>query len=159
MTGAIQFMMLDLYRENKYMDVLANPALIPNAVNESLRFNASTGRFRRTVSTPIRLHNVDLKAGDAVALCYDAANRDADQWPDPDVFDLNRQTAGLAFGHGLHACIALYFSKSLMSAFLEEFINIVGPYKIITQNKDLQYVITASGNDDMISNIYMEKIN
>jgi hypothetical protein len=157
LTGAIQFMMLDLYRENKYIDVLANPALIPNAVNESLRFNASTGRFRRTVNAPIRLHNVDLQAGDAVALCYDAANRDPDQWTDPDIFDLNRQTAGLAFGHGLHACIALYVSKALMLAFLEEFINIVGPYKIITENKNLQYVITASGNDDMISNIYMEK--
>jgi len=156
MTGAIQFMMLDLYRENKYMDVLANPSLIPNAVNECLRFNASTGRFRRTVSASIRLHNIDLKAGDAVALCYDAANRDLDQWTDPDVFDLNRQTAGLAFGYGLHACIALYFSKALMAVFLEECINIIGPYRITTKNDDLQYVMTASGNDDMISNIYME---
>jgi cytochrome P450 len=159
MTGAIEFMILDLFRENKYQDVLNDPALIPNAVNESLRFNASTGRFRRTVSTSVRLHGIDLSAGDAVALCYDAANRDSTKWDNPDMFDLTRNNTGMAFGHGLHACIALYFSKSLMLAFLEEFINIVGLYKVVTKNEDLQYVMTASGNDDMISNIYIEKIN
>jgi cytochrome P450 len=94
-----------------------------------------------------------------VALCYDAANRDSTKWDNPDMFDLTRNNTGMAFGHGLHACIALYFSKSLMLTFLEEFINIVGSYKVITNNEDLQYVMTASGNDDMISNIYIEKIN
>ena len=159
MTGAIEFMILDLFRENKYQDVLRNPDLIPNAINESLRFNASTGRFRRTVSNPVKLHGIDLSAGDAVALCYDAANRDPAKWDNPDMFDLTRNTSGTAFGHGLHACIALYFSKSLMLVFLEEFINIVGSYKVITKQEDLQYVMTASGNDDMISNIQIEKIN
>jgi cytochrome P450 len=124
-----------------------------------LRFNASTGRFRRTASKPVKLHGIDLIPGDAVALCYDAANRDPRRWENPDVFDFERNTAGLAFGHGLHACIALYFSKALMAVFLEECINIVGSYKITTDNKDLKYVMTASGNDDMISNIIMEKIN
>jgi len=159
MTGAIEFMVLDLFRENKYRDVLDNPALISNAVNESLRFNASTGRFRRTVSTPVKLHGIDLSAGDAVAVCYDAANRDSTKWNNPDMFDLTRNTTGMAFGHGVHACIALYFSKSLMAVFLEEFINIVGLYKVITKTEELQYVMTASGNDDMISNIHIEKIN
>ena len=159
MTGGIEFMILDLYRENKYNEVLKNPALIPKAVNESLRFNASTGRFRRTASKPVNLHGIDLQPGDAVALCYDAANRDPRRWENPDLFDFERNTAGLAFGHGLHACIALYFSKALMAVFLEECINIVGSYKITTDNKDLEYVMTASGNDDMISNIIMEKIN
>lgn len=159
LTGGIEFMILDLLRENKYNDIVKNTSLIPNAVSESLRFNASTGRFRRTVAEPVMLHGIELKPGDAVALCYDAANRDPRYWKNPDEFDLTRNTAGLAFGHGLHACIALYFSKVLMAVFLEEFINIVGLYRITTKNEELKYVMTASGNDDMISNIIIEKIN
>lgn len=158
LTGAAEFLILDLFRENKYKEVLNNKSLIPNAVDESLRFNSSTSRFRRTVTTPVRIHNVNLKPGDKVSICFDAANRDPIQWKNPNTFDLNRKTTDLAFGHGLHACIAIGINKALLQVLLEEWINIVGNYKILTKNEDLKYVMTASGNNDMISNLLVEKI-
>lgn len=154
LTGGLQFLTLDLFRE-KQLDMLLNDrSLIPNAVNESLRFHASTGRFSRTVTQPITMHGVDLKPGDRVALCLESANRDPLKFPNPDRFILDRNTSGhVAFGHGVHACIALAISKNLMQSWLEILLDSYGPYKVDTQNSDLKYVLTASGNDDMITNI------
>lgn len=159
LTGAVQFLLLDIYRQQQLSKILNDRSLIPNAVNESLRFNASTGRFSRTVAKPVTLHGVNLKVGDRVALSLESANRDETVFPDPDNFDLSRGNLGnVAFGHGLHACIALALSKGLMQVFLDEFLNVVGNYKVLTDDNDLKYVMTQSGNDDMISNILIEKV-
>ena len=157
MTGSLQFLTLDLFRENQLSAILENRNLITNAINESLRFHASTGRFSRTVTKDTTLHGINLKAGDRVALCLESANRDPDMFPNPEIFDLNRNTSGhVAFGHGIHACIALAISKEIMAVYLDALLDIKGMYAITTKNEDLKYVMTASGNDDMISNIYIK---
>jgi cytochrome P450 len=159
LTGALQFLTLDLCRENQLKAILADRSLIPHAINESLRFHASTGRFSRTVTKDTTLHNVNLKAGDRVALCLESANRDPAIFSDPETFDLFRNTTGhIAFGHGVHACIALAISKAVMTVYLETLLDTISLYEIVTKNSDLKYVMTASGNDDMISNIVIRKI-
>jgi cytochrome P450 len=156
LTGALQFLTLDLARENQLEILLANRSLIPLAVNESIRFNASTGRFSRTVTKDVTLHNVNLKPGDRVALCLESANRDPDTFNNPDIFDINRNTSGqLGFGYGAHACIALAISKAIMNSYLDVLLD-KGPYRVITETKYLKYVMTASGNDDMVSNIIVD---
>jgi cytochrome P450 len=158
MTGALEFLFLDLYRENQLEKVLSSKELIPNAVNESLRFHASTGRFSRTVMKPITMHGVNLTPGTRVAVCLESGNRDSRKFDDPDKFDLNRDTAGhLAFGHGPHACIALAISKMAMTVFLEVVLENLGSYKIITPPLEYNYIITQSGNDDMISNLVIKR--
>lgn len=158
MTGGLEFLTLDLYRENLLNRVFQNQNLIPQAVNESLRFNASTGRFRRTVTKEIKMHGITLKPGDAVVLSLESANRDPDKFEDPDRFILERDTTGVAFGHGVHACIALAISKAVMNSYLKLLLDNFGLYKVLTENKDLKYVMTCSGNDDMISNLVIEKV-
>lgn len=158
LTGAVEFLILDLYRQGQVEKLLNDRSLIPFAINEALRFNSTTGRFSRTVTKELHLHGVDLKPGDRVGLCLESANRDEEEFQNADQFDINRKAGQLAFGHGLHACIALAISRHLMYVFLEEFLNIVGNYKVVTKNEELTYVMTASGNDDMISNIMIEKI-
>jgi cytochrome P450 len=157
LTGALQFLTLDICRENQLDYLLADPSLIPNAVDESLRFHASTGRFSRTVTEEITMHGVDLKPGDRVALCLESGNRDPAKFTDPDKFDLYRDTSGsLAFGRATHACPALAINKEIMIVYLEILLKNFGKYKIATQNEDLIYVNTNSGNDDMIKNIIIE---
>lgn len=157
LTGALQFLTLDLYRENKLDELLAHPELISNAVNESLRFNSSTGRFSRTVTCEIEMHGVKLQPGDRVALCLESANRDPSAFVNPEEFDLHRDTKGhLGFGYGAHACISLAISKALMIAYLTELLTKVGKYRVTT--KDFKYFMTSSGNDDMITNIVIEKV-
>jgi len=159
LTGALQFLTLDLFKENHLNAVLDDRSLIPNAVNESLRFHASTGRFSRTVMQETTLHGVQLKPGDRVALCLESANRDPNKFSDPDTFDLYRNTSGqLAFGHGIHACIALAITRASMIKYLEILLETVGCYKVITTPNEYNYIMTSSGNDDMISNIVIEKV-
>jgi cytochrome P450 len=158
LTGALEFLTLDLARENQLTKLMEDRSLIPQAINESLRFRASTGRFTRTVTKDITLHNVNLKSGDRVALCLESANRDSNIFNDPEVFDLHRNTSShLGFGYGVHACIALAISKAVMAVYLEALLD-NGMYRIVTPNEDLKFVMTASGNDDMISNIIIETI-
>jgi cytochrome P450 len=157
LTGALEFLTLDLYRENQLDALLIDPSLIPNAIEESLRFHASTGRFSRTVVQDFTMHGVDLKPGDRVALCLESGNRDETKFSDPDTFDLHRDKSGnLAFGRGPHACIALNITKAVMQVYLEILLKYYGKYKVLTSNEDLNYVITNSGNDDMINNIFIE---
>jgi hypothetical protein len=69
-------------------ELIANPALIPDAVEESLRFNTSGQRFRRRLMKDVSLHGQTMQSGDFVCLAYGAANRDERQFPDPDRYDI-----------------------------------------------------------------------
>jgi cytochrome P450 len=159
LTGALQFLTLDLYRHDIIETLLKNKELIPVAIEESLRLHASTGRFSRTVTKDITLHGIDLVPGNRVVACLDAANRDLVQYDNPDRFDLNRNTTGnMAFGYGMHACIALAISKSLMHKYLEVLLDQIGNYKVITEDSNLLYVMTSSGNNDMISNLVIDPV-
>lgn len=159
LTGAVQFLVLDLYRHGHVETVFNDRNLVQNAIQESLRFNATTGRFSRTVASPVTIHGVDMKIDNRVALCLDSANRDPDFFPDPDKFDLYRNVTGyLTFGRGLHSCISIAISRALMTVFLEELLEVFGNYRVTTSNSDLTYLMTASGNNDMITNIVIEKI-
>jgi cytochrome P450 len=151
LTGALGILTHDLFRENKLDIILADRSLIPNLINESLRFHASTGRFSRTVKQHVKLHGVDLEPGTKVALCLESANRDPAMFPESDKFLLGRNTNG----HMAHACIALPMIKLLMHVWVEQLLDLYGKYRVTTESKDLQYVITFSGNTNMISNLYL----
>ena len=155
LSGALQLLTLDLYRTGRLTNLINDDSLIDKAINESLRFNASTGRFSRTVLETTTINNTILNPRDRVILCLDSANRDSHQFNNPDDFNLDRNTAGMAFGHGIHACIALVLSKAVMSVYLKNLISILGKYEIVTD--ELNYVITASGNNDMISNLMIKR--
>lgn len=158
LTGAVEFMILDMYRQGVIQLVRDDSNLIPYAVNESLRFNTTTGRFSRTVLKKITIHGVELKRGDRVAACLESANRDPDKFSDAELFDLKRDTVGhLGFGYGTHACISLAITKALMATFLETFLENVKDFKVLVQDDQLEYYITASGNNDMLVNLKLAK--
>ena len=64
--------------------VVANPALLPDAMEESLRYNTSAQRFRRCLTQDVELHGQHMRAGDFVCLAYGSGNRDDRQYPNPD---------------------------------------------------------------------------
>ena len=156
--AAMQFLTLDVYRE-KQLDVLLNDkSLIQAAVNESLRYNTSTGRFSRTVTKDITLHGITLKPGDRVAACLESANRDPNVFPNADKFDIHRDTSKhLAWGHGMHACIALAISRSLLAVYLEILLSKIGRYEIVTKDSELKYKMSGGGTVDSISNIILKR--
>jgi len=86
-------------------ELRADPAKVPDAIEEMLRYETPVIQFRRTATTAIRLGNAEIQENDRVVVFFPSANRDAAQFPDPDRFDIRRTpNPHLAFGHGPHFC-------------------------------------------------------
>jgi cytochrome P450 len=93
--------------------VVADPALIPSAVDETLRYDPSVPVWRRITKRPIALGGVELPAGAKLFLWLAASGRDASVFPEPETFDLRRAGASktLAFGKGIHYCLGATLGK------------------------------------------------
>ncbi|MFM1884980.1 MAG: hypothetical protein RL026_137 [Pseudomonadota bacterium] len=106
--------------------LVADPALIPDAIEESLRYNTTAQRFRRVLTRDVELHGQTMKAGDFVALCYGAGNRDGRKYPDPDRYDIDRKPKmHLGFGGGVHACLGSMIARLATRLVMEEFLKAV----------------------------------
>lgn len=156
LSGALGFLTVDIYRENLF-ESLQDRSIIKDVVNESLRWNCSSGRKVRTVIQPVTLHNVNLKYGDKVILSLEAANRDPSIFPDPDKFILGREDSGnLAYGYGIHACISSIISRELMNSWVGILLDTLGKYKVTTD--EFVFLKTSSGNQDAITNLVVETV-
>jgi cytochrome P450 len=101
--------------------VRRNPSLIPLWVEETLRYDNSTQALARLVARDLELHGEKLRAGDKAVLLIGSANRDERAFPDPDRFDLRRNTQrSLAFGQGTHFCLGASLARLEGLVALEE---------------------------------------
>lgn len=102
--------------------VRANPAIIPNMVEEVLRLDTPTAGMWRVVKADCTLGEHAFKAGQMIMLRYAAANRDPAKYPDPDRFDPERKNARthLAFGKGIHMCVGNMLSRKEMTVAFQE---------------------------------------
>jgi cytochrome P450/RimJ/RimL family protein N-acetyltransferase len=113
-TGLIGNSLRRLLEEpSRWAAVVAQPELIPAAVEETLRFDPSVPVWRRVTTRATRLGGVELPEGARLFLWLAAAGRDASAFGDPDRFDLHRAAASehLAFGKGLHYCLGANLGK------------------------------------------------
>ena len=117
--------------------VVADPELIPDAIEESLRFNTSAQRFRRNLQRDVELHGQTMKAGDFVCLAYGSGNRDDRQFAQADVYDLERRPKGhLGFGGGVHACLGTAIARLGAKIAMEEFHRVVPKYSRVHEKLD-----------------------
>ena len=128
------FMMMFAYNLASFDEarraVVANPALLPDAIEESLRFNTSAQRFRRRLMRDVELHGQTMKQGDFVCLAYGSGNRDERQFPNADTYDIGRKPRGhLGFGGGVHACLGTAIARMAVRIAFEEFHQIVPDYQ------------------------------
>ncbi len=126
LSGFMTMLMKNLvdYPESKQA-LVQDPTLIPDAIEESLRFNTSAQRFKRCVQKEIVLHGQTLKPGDFVCLAYGSGNRDERQYPNPDLYDIYRKPKGhLGFGGGVHACLGTAIARLALKAAVEEILAI-----------------------------------
>ena len=93
--------------------LVADPTLIPGAVDETLRYDSSVPVWRRVTKRPVTLGGVDLPAGAKLFLWLAASGRDTAVFPEPETFDLRRAntTKTLAFGKGIHYCLGAALGK------------------------------------------------
>jgi cytochrome P450 len=102
-------------------ELRADRALIPNAVEETLRFEPSSTQIARYVTEDIELHGQTVPEGSAMLLLAGSANRDERQFDDPDTYDIHRKLGHhLTFGYGPHFCLGASLARLEGRVALEE---------------------------------------
>ena len=111
--------------------LVADPAQIAPAIEESLRFNTSAQRFKRTATRDVELHGQTIRAGDKVALAFGSGNRDERKFPNPDIFDIERRPLGhLGFGSGKHFCLGAQMARLVTEVAMRRFLERVPDYHL-----------------------------
>jgi cytochrome P450 len=110
--------------------VLEHPELHPRlledeqerywAIEETLRWESTTGTEARSITEDVVVSGVAIPAGELVRLAVPVANRDPDVFPDPDRWDLERRPKHhLAFGIGRHFCLGAFLARAELDVALE----------------------------------------
>ena len=102
-----------------------NPELIPNAVQECIRYQTPLKHMRRTCTQDTELFGQQIKQGDKVILWYNSANRDESVFENPDRLDIQRENARrhIAFGYGIHRCVGARLAELQLRMLMEEMHN------------------------------------
>jgi cytochrome P450 len=100
-----------------------DPALIPDAIEEILRWEPVAGGLVRTAKRSMALGDAEISEGDRVLLLVASANRDPRQFDDPAEIDLARQARNLSFGYGAHYCLGVHLARLELRVALEELLS------------------------------------
>jgi cytochrome P450 len=105
----------------RWESLLADRSQIRSTVEESLRMDANSGfGIPRFITEDVELSGVTVKAGSTVVNSMAAANRDPDDFPSPERFDLRRSpNTHLAFGAGAHSCLGQSLARTELQVTLE----------------------------------------
>ncbi len=111
--------------------LIDDPALIPKAVDEFLRFEAPVHAFARNVMVDTEIGGQSIRAGERVYMLWASANRDPDQFEDPDEVNFDRkQNRHLTFGIGAHRCLGAQLARMELQIMLEEILRRIPDFHI-----------------------------
>ncbi|HZR79973.1 MAG TPA: cytochrome P450 [Candidatus Binatia bacterium] len=121
-------------------------SLIPNAIEELLRFEPPAPHASRFVVRDVEHHGRPVPAGSAIMLLIGAANRDDRRHPDGDRFDIHRKVGQhLAFGHGIHFCLGAALARVEGRVALEEVLKRFPEWEVDRENAKLSPTSTVRG--------------
>jgi cytochrome P450 len=105
--------LLALHRQpDQWERIKADPSLIPNAIEELLRYDSSVQLTGRVANAEVELSGVKLAPQDSVIALLGAANRDPAQYPDPEKLDVGREhIRPMSFGGGIHHCLGAQLAR------------------------------------------------
>ena len=129
-----------LTNPSQIQKIREQPDLIPSAVDEMARFDGSVPRSWRITKKEMEISGVLIPEGELVLPILSSANRDENEFIEPDTFDLTRDTRKhLAFGRGVHVCLGAPLARiegqEIIKQLLEKFPNIA----LQGSNDDLQW--------------------
>jgi len=105
--------------------------LLPRAVEEFLRVFSPAQALARTVTQPTEVAGCPLEAGDRVLLAWSSANRDVEQFTDPDEVDVERwPNRHLSFGAGVHRCAGAHLARLMSVTMLREILERMPDYRL-----------------------------
>ncbi|MEI7559122.1 MAG: cytochrome P450 [Actinomycetes bacterium] len=124
--------------------LLADPSLVPSAVEESLRMFPAFANFRRTATKDTEIRGTKIEKGEKVVMWYASSNRDEDIYEDPDRFDVERNPEHQAFGAGgRHFCLGAALARLELKILLEE---TLASYPEMELDGKAKYVISGFVN-------------
>ena len=102
--------------------IVADPALIPNAVEECLRFRSSVVAWRRLAKTDVEIEGVKISKGSRILCFLPSGNRDESHTENGEDFDIYRKDARahISFGFGRHFCLGAPLARFELQIVLEE---------------------------------------
>lgn len=110
---------------------MSDPAFIGPWIEETIRYDSPSQMLARTVTKDFTSHGQTVPAGARLVLVVGAANRDPAVFPDPDRYDLERDTSALiSFGSGRHYCLGANLARLESTIALTEFIRRVSRFEI-----------------------------
>ena len=131
-SNAMLFLSENPERKQQLID---DPTLIPGAVDEFLRFEAPVHAFARKVTADTEIGGQKICAGERVYMLWASANRDPDQFENPDEVDFERsQNRHLTFGIGAHRCLGAQLARMELQIMLEEILRRIPDFDIDTEN-------------------------
>jgi cytochrome P450 family 142 subfamily A polypeptide 1 len=123
-------MQLLIENPDQLQRLVDDPTLIKSAVEEMLRVTTPIVSFSRTVTKDTELRGKQLLRGQKILLAYPSANRDPEEFEDPDAFRIDRNPNHVAFGLGSHFCLGANLARMEMRVALEQ---------VLRRMPDMQY--------------------
>jgi cytochrome P450 len=128
---------------DEWQRLMADPSLMPSAIEEMLRYVSPVMNFVRTATKDTNLRGIPVKAGDRAAMFYASANRDETRFADPNRFDISREAnPHQAFGGGgTHFCLGANLARVEAAAIIPEVLQrlrgleLAGPVKRTRSNQ------------------------
>ena len=111
--------------------LVEDPSVIPNAVEETLRFDPPSQYQGRVTTREVRIHRETIPKGAKLLLINGASGRDERKFPHPDRYDVRREIDfHLGFGYGRHVCLGAFLARMESKIALEEFLLRFPDYEI-----------------------------
>lgn len=131
-------------------ELAGGPSLIPDAIEEILRYEPPGPHVARYVKEDIEFQGRTVPAGSVVLCLVASACRDERSYPDPDVFDIHRdRSAQMAFGQGVHTCIGNVLARLEGRIALEEVLKRFRDWEVDMDNARLSTTSTVRGWETM----------
>jgi cytochrome P450 len=131
-------------------DLVKDRALIPNTVEETLRFEPTGPHVARYVARDAEYYGTTVPAGSAMLLLVGSADRDERRFSDPDRFDIRReQGLHITFGYGLHYCLGANLARLEGRVALDEVLKRFPDWEVDYDNIELASTSTVRGWETM----------
>jgi cytochrome P450 family 142 subfamily A polypeptide 1 len=117
--------------------LIEDPSQIPAAVEEMLRLVSPVLSFQRTATQDTELGGVPIAKGEKILMIYGSANRDEDEFENPDAFDIDRNPHHLAFGIGNHFCLGANLARMELRVAFEELLRRLPDMEYATDGPEL----------------------
>ncbi|MGE2725707.1 cytochrome P450 [Mycolicibacterium pulveris] len=139
-----------LLHPDQHRRLAADLSLLPNAIEEMLRWTAPVKNMARTVTADTEFHGTALKEGEKMILLFESANFDEKVFDDPETFDIERYPNNhLAFGFGTHFCLGNQLARLELSIMQTRLLQRLPDMRLVSDDLPLRPANFVSGLEKM----------